>query len=129
MTGFGDIMFPGMLVGFTGCITGSANVAPRTIVHLHNLTASALKTGDFAKLREAQKLSELVARADWAGQKGGIAGAKWALDRYYYPYGVPRNPLPSCSPATAAMLEEGFQQIMQMEREAERQAGVEIARS
>lgn len=123
MTGFGDIMLPSMMAGFTGTITGTANVAPLVCAHLYHMIASALKTQDFARMSEAQKLSQIVAAADWCMVKGGISGTKWALGRYYYDFGNPREPLQPCSEATSAMLEAGLAELMVLERELERKSG------
>ncbi|CAO1624195.1 unnamed protein product [Jaminaea pallidilutea] len=94
------------------------------------MIASALKTQDFARMSEAQKLSQIVAAADWCMVKGGISGTKWALGRYYYDFGNPREPLQPCSEATSAMLETGLAELMVLERELERKSGAaQVARA
>ena len=129
MTGFADILLPSMTVGLSGTICGTANIAPRTCVQLYNLIKEALDHKDFDKLIQAQKLQSIVSRADWAMFKGGIGGTKWALERYYYPVGVPRLPLPPASQAAQSMIETEIREILEIERKLDQQAGATPAKA
>ncbi|CAO1612612.1 unnamed protein product [Parajaminaea phylloscopi] len=126
MTGFADLLLPSMTVGCTGSITGAANIAPRTIVRLHQLISAAFAEDDFAKLREAQQLSELVARTEWAIVKGGVAGTKWLISKEFYQYGIVRSPLQPPTEATTQALEAGVKDLLEYERALEsQQAGAQ----
>ncbi|PWY98006.1 aldolase [Testicularia cyperi] len=123
-TGFADILLPSMLVGMTGSICGTSNVAPRTTLRLFHLVQQAIKTQDWSVLAEAQALSSIVSKADWTLFKAGIAGTKWALNHYYYNTGVPRRPLQPASLETQQMITKDLEQIMRLERQLEVEAGV-----
>ncbi|KAN0064351.1 hypothetical protein ACQY0O_002546 [Thecaphora frezii] len=129
VTGFADILLPSMLVGLDGTICGTANLAPRVCIKLYNLVKQAQTEKDWAKLQEAQQLQSIVSRADWILFKGGIGGTKWALDRFYYPVGQPRRPLQPAGKEAQQMLEQGLVEILQLERQLEKEAGVTPAKA
>lgn len=56
--GMADYLLPAMLSKASGCIVGTGNLTPKTIVKLYELSKAGL-AGDAAKLQEAIKLQEL----------------------------------------------------------------------
>ncbi|GAA6010731.1 hypothetical protein JCM11491_002920 [Sporobolomyces phaffii] len=90
--GFCDFLGPSLLASAAGGITGSANVVPKTCLRLYTLTRSGL-SGNTSDLSEAIKLQSIVSRADWALQKVGISGTKYALDQLKGYGGKPRRPI------------------------------------
>ncbi|KAF7357685.1 putative dihydrodipicolinate synthase [Mycena venus] len=94
MPGFSDILLPALVSRASGCITGTGNIIPKTIVKLYDTAVSALATGDAEQLEAARELQDLVAEADWAVVKAGIGGTKYAMDTYVQEGlgGVPRTP-------------------------------------
>lgn len=68
-----------MAVGGGGCITGLANLYPRTCMELFNLWATG-------KRDEAERLQVQLATVEWGFAKGGINGTKWVVaKRLGYP--------------------------------------------
>ena len=128
-SGFADIIVPSTMAGFNGVIAGSGNIIPRTLVHLYNLTTQAVQSKDWDKLQQAQKLQEIVSRADWVLFKAGIPGTKCALQRWYYPAGVCRMPLQPATKEVQAMLETELVEAMKIERSLEEAAGVTPAKA
>lgn len=128
-TGFADILLPSMMVGMTGTICGTANLVPRTTVQLYNLIKEAQDIKSWDKLQEAQKLQQIVAKADWAMAKAGIGGTKWALSRWYYPVGECRLPLQPASKEVQAMLTSDLQEALALERQLEQRDGVTPAKA
>lgn len=72
-------LVPCMSVGGGGCITGLANLYPKTCMDLFNLWAKG-------KRQEAELLQLHLAAVEWAFAKGGINGTKWVVaKRLGYP--------------------------------------------
>ncbi|KAJ6594263.1 dihydrodipicolinate synthetase family protein [Mycena capillaripes] len=117
MPGFSDILLPALVSRASGCITGSGNVIPKTIVKLYDTAVSALATGNAEQLEAARELQDLVAEADWAIVKAGIGGTKYAMDVYVQEGlgGVPRAPLPSANTTIKAMLASGLKRAVAYE--------------
>ncbi|KAK4699798.1 hypothetical protein P7C70_g6457, partial [Phenoliferia sp. Uapishka_3] len=90
--GFVDFLGPSLLLNSSGGITGTANFAPKSCLRLYDLTVSGL-AGSPKDLAEATKLQSIVSAGDWALQKTGIAGTKWAIQKTMGYGGVPRRPL------------------------------------
>lgn len=68
-----------MSVGGGGCITGLANLYPKTCMELFHLWAGG-------KREEAERLQLQLASVEWAFAKGGINGTKWVVaKRLGYP--------------------------------------------
>jgi 4-hydroxy-2-oxoglutarate aldolase len=61
-----------MSVGGGGCITGLANVYPKTCMELYSLWTKG-------KREEAERLQLQLAAAEWGFAKGGINGTKWIV--------------------------------------------------
>ena len=76
LPGFSDYLLPALVSKQTGCITGTGNVIPKTIVKLYNTAVEAIKTCDPKLFAQAQELQVLVAEADWCIVKAGIGGTK-----------------------------------------------------
>lgn len=91
--GFVDILAPSLLLRSVGGITGTANVAPNSCKHLYDLTVSGLHSGKSSDLVKAGQLQEIVSAGDWALQKVGISGTKFALEQTVGYGGVPRRPI------------------------------------
>ncbi|KAK2812482.1 hypothetical protein FQN50_001483 [Emmonsiellopsis sp. PD_5] len=72
LAGQSDWLIPALSIGGTGCITGVANLFPKTCVELYNLYQSG-------KLEEAQVLQKKLAVAEWGFAKGGINSTKWVV--------------------------------------------------
>ncbi|KAI5479172.1 Zn(2)-C6 fungal-type transcription factor [Pseudohyphozyma bogoriensis] len=90
--GFVDFLGPSLLLNSAGCITGTANVAPKSCRKLYELTLSGL-AGSATDLQKGVALQEIVSAGDWALQKGGISGTKYALEQAFGYGGVPRKPI------------------------------------
>jgi len=118
LPGFTDYLLPAIVSGHTGCITGTGNVIPKTIVKLYNLSAKFAETGDLEAFKEAQKLQQIVSRADWCIIKAGIGGTKYALDAHVEKGlgGYTRSPVPAADDAVKKMVDEGMQESLAIER-------------
>lgn len=82
-----DFFLHGLVGGSHGVIAATANLVPKTHLHM-------LELYDEGKLAEAQALQTRFSRADWALVQLGVAGLKAALDKYYgYGAGRSRRPL------------------------------------
>ncbi|KAJ6498947.1 dihydrodipicolinate synthase [Mycena sanguinolenta] len=117
MPGFSDILLPALISHASGCITGTGNIIPKTIVKLYDTAVSALATGSGEQLEVARELQDLVAEADWAVVKAGIGGTKYAMDVYVKEGlgGVPRAPLPHASASIKTMLTSGLKRALAYE--------------
>ncbi|GAA5878894.1 hypothetical protein JCM16303_007222 [Sporobolomyces ruberrimus] len=90
--GFVDFLGPSLFASAAGGITGTANVAPKACLRLYTLTKSGL-SGNTPDLQEAIRLQSIVSFADWALQKVGISGTKYALEQLRGYGGKPRRPM------------------------------------
>ncbi|KAF7376464.1 putative dihydrodipicolinate synthase [Mycena sanguinolenta] len=117
LPGYSDILLPALISRASGCITGTGNVIPKTIVKLYDTAVSALATGNGEQLEAARELQDLVAEADWAIVKAGIGGTKYAMDTYVQEGlgGVPRTPLPHASAGIKTMLASGLKRALAYE--------------
>jgi len=115
--GFSDYLLPALVSGHTGCITGTANVIPKTIVKLYETSIAALASGDPKKMEEARKLQDLISETDWIIVKAGIGGTKYAMNRFIESGlgGVPRKPLPLASEAVQSMVDKGIKNAIEYE--------------
>ncbi|GAB7340864.1 hypothetical protein MBLNU457_7223t2 [Dothideomycetes sp. NU457] len=73
--GQSDWLVPGLSAGGQGCITGLANLYPKTCVELFNLFRNGAQ-------KKAEKLQLQLAVAEWGFAKGGINGTKWVVAKY-----------------------------------------------
>ncbi|GAA6063142.1 hypothetical protein JCM10212_001190 [Sporobolomyces blumeae] len=111
--GFVDFLGPSLLANAAGGITGTANVAPRACLELYNLTQSGI-SGNAADLASAARLQTVVSNADWALQKVGISGTKYALEQVKGYGGEPRRPiLPYAGDGDALM--QSLREILSVE--------------
>jgi len=110
LPGFSDYLVPALVSRQTGCITGTGNVIPKTIVKLYKTATAALETGDKKLMAEALKIQDIVSDADWCIVKAGIGGTKYALDKFVQAGlgGNPRKPLPPADDAIKAMVDKGM---------------------
>ncbi|KAJ7187890.1 putative dihydrodipicolinate synthase [Mycena filopes] len=119
MPGFSDILLPALVSRASGCITGTGNIIPKTIVALYDAALLALSpTAPPSALDRARTLQDLVAEADWAVVKAGIGGTKYAMDAYVQEGlgGVPRSPLPAAGTEIKALLAGGLKRALAFER-------------
>ncbi|KAH8926111.1 dihydrodipicolinate synthetase [Atractiella rhizophila] len=91
--GFADFLLPSAFVKAGGCITGLANVFPKTVVRLNKAVEKVVSSYSPEALAEAQKLQEVVSLADGITAKTGISGNKWLLEEVSGYGGAPRRPL------------------------------------
>ncbi|GAA5839423.1 hypothetical protein JCM9279_005935 [Rhodotorula babjevae] len=116
--GFVDFLLPSLTVGAAGCITGLANIAPKTCIKLYRdaqaaLTADSISASTFASLQEQQLV---CSRADWVIIKGGINGPKFALERLNGYGGKPRKPLLPMDGAAGEKMLESLEEVLAVER-------------
>ncbi|KAL8292536.1 hypothetical protein RQP46_001148 [Phenoliferia psychrophenolica] len=90
--GFVDFLGPSLLMNSSGGITGLANFAPKSCLRLYELAVAGL-AGSPKDLAEAVRLQGIVSAGDWALQKGGISGTKYAIERAFGYGGAPRRPI------------------------------------
>ncbi|KAJ5899902.1 hypothetical protein N7495_004646 [Penicillium taxi] len=111
--GSADFTLQTLVAGGDGIIGGTANLIPRSCVHLVDLYSKG-------KLEEAQKVQAVVARADWAAIRGGFIAVKSGLQSYRGYGGLPRRPcvVPSARAATA--IHDEFREGMDLEKELEK---------
>ncbi|KAK4699291.1 4-hydroxy-2-oxoglutarate aldolase, partial [Phenoliferia sp. Uapishka_3] len=117
LPGFSDYLLPALVSRQTGCITGTGNCIPKTIVKLYKTATAALASGDPKLMQEALKLQDIVSTADWCIVKAGIGGTKYCLDLYVQKGlgGAPRSPLPKADSACEAMVAKGMKASMAYE--------------
>jgi len=72
LAGQSDWLVPALAVGGTGCITGVANLYPKSCVEMYNLYQAG-------KTAEASDLQIKLSVTEWGFAKGGINGTKWAV--------------------------------------------------
>ncbi|PFH54284.1 hypothetical protein AMATHDRAFT_170014 [Amanita thiersii Skay4041] len=115
--GYADFLLPSTFANAHGAITGLANIAPHTLVHLFELSQAAKQ--DPSILPKAQILQVIAANSDFTVNKGGISFTKAILERLYGYGGAPRRPLPPIEPDTfTALLEHHHTQaLIKSERE------------
>lgn len=66
---------PGLSAGGQGCVTGLANLYPKTCVELSNLFVQG-------KREAAEALQLQLATVEWGFAKGGINGTKWVVAKH-----------------------------------------------
>ncbi|KWU42801.1 putative dihydrodipicolinate synthase [Rhodotorula sp. JG-1b] len=114
--GFADFMSAGLLLDGAGCITGLANLAPKTCMQLYKATTDYLKSPSAEALDEVRRLQGIVSRADWPVIKGGIAGPKYVLDRIRGYGGAPRRPLLPMEAKDGEKMLAALQEILEHEK-------------
>ena len=108
--GSADFILQTLIAGGSGVIAGLANLAPKSCVRVMEL----YRAGDVA---QAQRLQAVVARGDWAAIQGGFVAVKAALRLFQGYGGPPRRPCVMPDKAGYRALADGFQEIMDLERE------------
>lgn len=105
--GFADFLLPTLAGGRAhGAIMGLANVFPRGIARLFDLSRGIQAGNGREEMEEALALQDLAAGADAAFARAGIAGTKWWLRKYAgYPSARVRRPLLDFSEEAGAALE------------------------
>lgn len=75
LAGQSDWLVPALSVGGTGCVTGMANLYPKTCMEIFNLYVAG-------KTSEAEELQVKLASVEWGFGKGGINGTKWVVGKF-----------------------------------------------
>ncbi|QGA16778.1 hypothetical protein EYB26_004448 [Talaromyces marneffei] len=75
LAGQSDWLVPALSVGGTGCITGMANLYPKTCIEIFNLYVAGKKA-------EAEELQIKLASVEWGFGKGGINGTKSVVGKF-----------------------------------------------
>ncbi|KUL84756.1 hypothetical protein ZTR_07590 [Talaromyces verruculosus] len=75
LAGQSDWLVPALSVGGTGCVTGMANLYPKTCIEIFNLYVAGKKA-------EAEELQIKLASVEWGFGKGGINGTKWVVGKF-----------------------------------------------
>ncbi|ODA79864.1 hypothetical protein RJ55_05461 [Drechmeria coniospora] len=107
--GMCDFTLQTLISGGSGVIAGGANVMPKVCVRVWNLYTDG-------KREEAEALQKILSRGDWALTKAAIAGTKYAIHAHYGYGGFPRRPLKKLNQATAAAIQEGIREVMDVEK-------------
>ena len=93
LCGYSDNLLATLVSRGSGCITGlvrrnrsialtrQANIAPKTIKRLFDVSVRAIQTGDAETMREAQRLQDIVSAADGAVSAHGLTGCASTLQR------------------------------------------------
>jgi dihydrodipicolinate synthase/N-acetylneuraminate lyase len=110
LAGSADFLLPALAVNGSGTLAGLANIVPKSCVELMN----AYKEGETFKARELQAV---LARADWAVQKGGVVGTKYALQHAFGYGGFARAPLPRWSAKEIRANSDALEEAIELERE------------
>jgi len=93
--GYSDYLLPAVFARAFGCITGTANVYPKSLARLWELCLAASTSGSTQAMAEAQSLQDIITEADWVLVKAGIGGMKEVLNQIDNGLGgIPRGPLP-----------------------------------
>lgn len=108
LAGIADFLLQALLVGGSGVIAGTANVAPKACVKVFNLFAEG-------KLEEAAEAQMLLSKGDWVLTKSAIPGTKSAIQTYYGYGGLPRQPLQPISSAQAEDIASKIKDLMDWE--------------
>jgi L-threo-3-deoxy-hexylosonate aldolase len=107
--GMCDFTVQTLVSGGSGIIAGGANVMPKVCAKVWNLYAEG-------KVDEAIALQKTLSRGDWFLTKAAIAGTKQAIQSYFGYGGHPRRPLKRLEKAKVAFIEEGVQEVMEIEK-------------
>ena len=110
LAGSADFLLPAVACGGAGALAGLANLAPKACVALHR--AAQAGSAD-----EARRLQHVLARADWACQRGGVPGVKAALQAFCAYGGNARRPLARPGKEDMRRLLEGLEEAMALEDE------------
>ena len=122
--GFGDIIFPCMMIGATLAMVGTANVVPRLCIQHFNDIIQFQQTPTKELLSRIQFDQDIISRFDRATSKTGIVGTKWMLDRFYYPQGAPRLPLQKLKVDFSTAMQDAIMPALQREKQLEQDQGV-----
>ncbi|KDQ07055.1 hypothetical protein BOTBODRAFT_120577 [Botryobasidium botryosum FD-172 SS1] len=121
--GFADFILPAAFARGHGAIVGLANVAPRTLHQLCELSFQAINNPSL--LPAAQHLQDIVARADRTIALAGIPGTKYLLSILHPGYPTaPRRPLRTLDEASGKRLwaEPNVRALIEIESQLESEA-------
>ncbi|KAG0655503.1 hypothetical protein C6P46_000849 [Rhodotorula mucilaginosa] len=113
---FTDVAEASLFLDGAGCITGLANLAPKTCMKLYKATTEYLQSPTAEALDEVRRLQGIVSRGDWPVIKGGIAGPKYVLDRIRGYGGAPRRPLLPMEAKDGEKMLAALQEILDHEK-------------
>ncbi|TKY85302.1 hypothetical protein EX895_005464 [Sporisorium graminicola] len=108
--GASDYLIGALAVGAHGTITGMGNIAPRAVVE-------AQKLFDQGHHKEAVALQHIISVAEWELGKGGVPVHKALVQAFHGYGGLPRAPLQPTAKATIVEATQGFEQLMDVERQ------------
>ncbi|KAI9862726.1 MAG: hypothetical protein M1813_004222 [Trichoglossum hirsutum] len=106
--GFADFTLQTLVSGGSGILAGTANITPKTCVHVFNLYVQ----GEIEKAMQVQKI---LSQADWLISKASVQGYKSASQQFFGYGGYPRRPLQRISDEKAKELGEMLQEAMALE--------------
>ncbi|KAI0207015.1 hypothetical protein F4808DRAFT_18659 [Astrocystis sublimbata] len=107
--GSADFTVQTLAVGGHGIIGGLGNVSPVACMEV-------IKAWEAGKQDRAQELQRVVARGDWTAIQGGFVSVKVALTKYFGYGGEPRKPCALPQGAKLAEQEEGFAELVELEK-------------
>jgi dihydrodipicolinate synthase/N-acetylneuraminate lyase len=107
--GSADFTLQTLVVGGTGVIAGTANIAPKACISIMELYYQG-------KLEEARRLQQIVARGDWVAIRGGFVAVKNALEAFEGYGGGPRRPCVAPGSFEATVQKKEFGELMALEK-------------
>lgn len=107
--GLADMTLQTAVSGGSGIIAGTANVLPKLCTKVWDLW-------HHGKQEEAQRLQQIVARADWILAKAVVPATKATLEAYFGYGGKPRRPLPAIEGKDAQPFINGIKEAMEIEK-------------
>ncbi|KAF7906384.1 hypothetical protein EAF00_000663 [Botryotinia globosa] len=107
--GSADFTLQSLIGGGHGILAGLANIAPKTCIEMTKLYHEG-------KIKEAQKLQEVVAQGDWAAIQGGIVSTKAGMESWLGYGGYGRAPLPHPTSDEMTKWKEGFRELVALEK-------------
>lgn len=109
LAGSADFSIQSLVAGGHGILAGLANIAPKACIR----TIELYRQG---KMTEAQALQEVVSQGDWTAIQGGVVGVKAGLQAWAGYGGFARSPLPKPTQEQARKWQEGFRELVRMEK-------------
>jgi 4-hydroxy-2-oxoglutarate aldolase len=110
MGGSSDFLLQTLVAGGHGVIAGLGNLAPVTNV-------KAMEFYENGDVKTAKRYLAMLARGDWTAIKGGFVAVKVGLNKYHGYGGQPRLPCALPEKEARAQVEDGFAELVQLERE------------
>lgn len=109
MGGSSDFLLQTLVAGGHGVIAGLGNLAPVANV-------STMRLYQDGKTENAKQIQAVLARADWVAIKGGFVAVKIGLEKFHGYGGLPRLPCAIPEKPARVQVEDGFEEMMGLER-------------